>query len=267
MEPILLGIEPPLARLSLNRPDRRNAMARAMWLALPDFCARIEASAALVVIVEGAGGHFCAGADISEFDEVYRDSAAARAYIDAIQTALNALAALDRPTIARIEGNCIGGGMALALACDVRFCADDALLAITPARLGLVYGFAETKRLVEAVGPARAKDLLFSARDIAPAEALAMGLVDRAVAPNELWGAVMAYAEELSRLSQQSIRAAKAAVAAISGGLAAENAAFRALVELAALGADFAAGRAAFAAKRAPAFAAPTRPAPPRSTR
>ena len=78
MDEIILMIEPPLARLRLNRPERRNAMSRAMWLALPDLCARIEASDALVVIVEGAGGHFCAGADIGEFAEVYRDAAATR---------------------------------------------------------------------------------------------------------------------------------------------------------------------------------------------
>jgi len=254
MDPIILTLEPPFARLRFNRPERRNAMSRAMWLAMPKLCREIEASAALVVIVDGAGGHFCAGADIDEFAEVYRDDAATRDYVDAIQNALNALAALDRPAIALIEGNCVGGGLALAMACDLRFCADNALLAITPARLGLLYGFAETKRLIELVGPARARDLLFSARDVPPAEALAMGLVDRVAAPETLSGAVIAYAEDLSRLSQRSIRGAKAAVAAISGGLREENAAFRALVEQAALGEDFVEGRKAFVEKRAAKF-------------
>ncbi len=154
-----------------------------MWRALPGICAAIEARAdALVVVVEGAGGHFCAGADISEFDEVYRDALATRDYVDAIQDGLSALAALDRPTIARLSGVAVGGGLALALCCDLRFCADDAHLAITPAKLGLVYGHVETRRLVELVGPARAKDLLFSGRRVEPAEALAIGLVDRLVA-------------------------------------------------------------------------------------
>jgi enoyl-CoA hydratase/carnithine racemase len=254
MDEIILTIEPPLARLRLNRPERRNAMSRAMWLALPELCARIEASAALVVIVEGAGGHFCAGADIGEFAEVYRDAAGTRDYVDAIQNALNAIAALDSPTIARIDGNCVGGGLALAMACDLRFCAADALLAITPAKLGLLYGFAETRRLIELIGPARAKDLLFSARNVPPVEALAIGLVDRVESPETLEGSAMAYAGELSGLSQHSIRGAKAAVAAISGGLRQESDPFRALVEQAALGADFAEGRKAFVEKRAARF-------------
>ena len=256
MDEITLTTEPPLARLRLARPERRNALSQAMWRALPEYCARIEAqSVALVVIVEGAGGHFCAGADIAEFAEVYRDAAATGDYVDAIQNALNALASLDRPAIAKIEGNCVGGGLALAMACDLRFCAADAFLAITPAKLGLLYGFAETRRLVELVGPARAKDLLFSARRILPDEALAIGLVDRVVAPGILEESIRAYAAELSVLSQQSIRGAKAAVAAISGGLGAESPAFRALIERAALGEDFAEGRKAFVEKRAAQFA------------
>ena len=272
MDDILLTIEPPLARLRLNRPERRNAVSRAMWLALPGLCARIAASEALVVIVEGAGGHFCAGADIGEFDVVYRDAAATGDYLDAIQGALGALAALERPTLAKIEGNCVGGGLALALACDLRFCADDAHLAIPPAKLGLLYGFAETKRLVALIGPARAKHLLFSARRVAPAEAQHIGLIDRVTPQGRLEATVAAYVSELAALSQQSIRGAKAAVDAVSDGLDAENAAFRALVEQAALGEDFAEGRRAFAAKRSALFPsvrrrAPTRSSPPRSTR
>ena len=272
MDDILLTIEPPLARLRLNRPERRNAISRAMWLALPHLCARIAASEALVVIVDGAGGHFSAGADIGEFAQVYRDAAATKDYLDAIQNALNMLAALDRPVLAQIEGNCVGGGLALALACDLRFSADDAHLAIPPARLGLVYGFAETRRLVALIGPARAKDLLFSARRVPPAEAMAIGLIDRCIPADELNGAVMLYAEELANLSQRSIRGAKVAVDVVSGGLDAESAAFRALVEKAALGEDFAEGRDAFAGKRAARFPSagkrsPTRSAPPRSTK
>ena len=88
---------------------------------------------------------------------------------------------LDRPTIAVMRGIAVGGGLGLALACDLRFCADDAHLAITPAKLGLIYGHAETRRLVELVGPSRAKDLLFTGRRIETEEALAIGLIDRRV--------------------------------------------------------------------------------------
>ena len=255
MSDIDLIFEAPLARIRLNSPSRRNAVSRAMWRALPGICAAIEArSDALVVVVDGAGGHFCAGADISEFAEVYRDALATRDYVDAIQHGLSALAALDRPTIAALSGVAVGGGLGLALCCDLRFCAEDAYLAITPAKLGLLYGHVETRRLVELVGSARAKDLLFSGRRVDPGEALAIGLVDRVVPAEELQGHVSAYAETLARLSQKSIRGAKRAVDAIARGMQAESPAFRAAVEDAALGEDFLEGRAAFAAKRAPAF-------------
>ena len=255
MNEISLILEPPIARLRLSRPDRRNAMSRAMWRALPDLCARIAAaSEALVVILEGAGGHFCAGADISEFATVYRDRAATRDYCDAIQDGLKALVALDRPTIAALRGVAVGGGLALALCCDLRFCAADANLAITPAKLGILYGFIETQRLVRTIGPARAKDLLFSGRRVEGGEALAIGLVDRLVEAAELDAAVSAYASELARLSQHSIRGAKVSIAAIAEGLDEESPAFRAMIEQAAAGDDFVEGRSAFLAKRAPQF-------------
>jgi len=255
MTEISLIIEPPIARIRLNRPERRNAMTRAMWLALPALCAEIaEKKDVLVVVMEGAGGHFCAGADIGEFETVYRDAAATRDYSDAIQEALKALVAIDRPTIAALRGNAIGAGLSLALACDLRFCGDDAHLSTPPAKLGALYGFIETRRLVEVVGPARAKDLLFSGRRLACAEALAIGVVDRLVPAAGLDRTIDDYAAELAALSQYSIRGAKRAVDAVAVGLVEETPAFRDLVEQAGLGEDFAEGRAAFLAKRKAVF-------------
>jgi enoyl-CoA hydratase/carnithine racemase len=255
MTDISVSFEEPFARIVLNRPDRRNAISRAMWRALPAIKASVESRQdALVVLVEGAGGHFSAGADISEFEEVYKDAAATRDYGDAIQDGLRALIEIDRPTIAVLQGNAIGGGLGLALACDLRFSAADAYLAITPARLGLVYGHAETRRLVELVGPARAKDLLFTGRRIETDEALAIGLIDRRV-ETALRETVLGYARGIADLSQASVRSAKRAVDAIAAGLTVETPAFRALTEHAALGPDFAEGRAAFAEKRTARFA------------
>ena len=264
MTDISLSFEPPFAKILLNRPERRNAISRAMWCALPAIRTSIEANSdALVVLLEGAGGHFSAGADISEFDEVYKDASAARDYGDAIQDGLRALIEIDRPTIAVLQGNVVGGGIALALACDLRFCAADAYLAVTPAKLGLLYGHAETRRLVELVGPARAKDILFTGRRIETDEALAIGLIDRRV-ETALRDTVLGYGRGLAALSQASIRGAKRAVDAIAGGLLVETPAFRALVESGALGPDFAEGRAAFAEKRPARFAfrGPTPPVP-----
>ena len=265
MTDISLRFEPPIARIVLNRPERRNAISRAMWRALPAIRAVIEArDDILVALVEGEGGHFSVGADINEFDEVYRDATATRGYGDAVQEGLKSLIELDRPTVAVLQGNVVGGGLSLALACDLRFCAADAYLAITPARLGLVYGHAETRRLVELIGPSHAKDLLFTGRRIETEEALAIGLIDRRIEA-ALRETALGYARGLADLSQASIRGGKRTVEAICAGMAVETPAFRALSEAAALGPDFAEGRRAFAAKRAAKFAfrGPTAPLPP----
>ena len=206
MTDISLRFEPPFARIVLNRPERRNAITRAMWRALPAIRTAIEARGdMLVTLVEGEGAHFSAGADISEFDDTYADAATTRDYGDAVQDGLRALMELDRPTIAVIRGVAVGGGLGLALACDLRFCDADAHLAITPAKLGLVYGHAETRRLVELVGPSRAKDLLFTGRRIETEEALAIGLIDRRI-ETALEETVLGYARGLAELSQVSIR-------------------------------------------------------------
>jgi enoyl-CoA hydratase/carnithine racemase len=252
MSDLSLTFSGPVARLTLNRPERRNAMTGAMWRGLADVCAEIEARADVaVVIVEGAGGHFCSGADIGEFDQSFADLEAARAYLGGIEAGLNALAAIDRPTVACVEGSCVGGGLAVALACDLRFAAEDAHLAVPPAKLGLLYGPVETRLLVEAVGPAAAKDLLFSARRVGADEALRLGLVNRVLPGAELKGGVETYARDLTTLSGASIRGAKKAVRA---ALAGDSAGLRGLVETAALGVDFQEGRAAYQAKRAPRF-------------
>jgi enoyl-CoA hydratase/carnithine racemase len=254
MTDISLRFEPPFARIVLNRPDRRNAISRAMWRALPAIRAAIEAREdMLVALIEGEGANFSSGADISEFDQVYRDAAAIRDYGDAMQDGLNALIALDRPTIAVMRGAAIGGGIGLALACDLRFCAADAHLAITPARLGLIYGHAETRRLVELVGPSRAKDLLFTARRIETDEALAIGLIDRRI-ETALLETVFGYARGLADMSQASVRASKRAIDAVAAGMSVETPGYRALAEWAAQGLDFVEGRAAFAGKRTPRF-------------
>ncbi|HEY3719587.1 MAG TPA: enoyl-CoA hydratase-related protein [Roseiarcus sp.] len=254
MTEISLRFEPPFARVVLDRPDRRNAITRAMWRALPAIRTAIEArDDLLVVLVEGEGAHFSAGADIAELGDIYPHAAATRDFGDAMQNGLKALMDLDRPTIAVIRGVAIGAGLGLALACDLRFCAADAHLAITPARLGLVYGHAETRRLVELVGPSRAKDLLFTARRIETDEALAIGLIDRRIEA-ALQETVLGYARGMADLSQASVRACKRAIDAIAAGMTHETPGFRALTEAAAFGPDFVEGKEAFATKRTPKF-------------
>lgn len=252
MTGLCLEFEPPTARLALRRPERRNAMSDAMWRELPNVCTEIEARTDVrAVIVEGVGGHFCAGADIGEFDEVFADLDRARAYLRAIELGLGALCRLDRPTIAKLEGSTFGGGLALALACDLRFAAEGALFSVPPAKLGLLYGPVETRLLVDTVGPAAAKDLLFSGRVVDAQEAVRLGLINRSLPRAEIDEAVQGQVSNWASLSQISIRGAKKAVHA---ALASDLDMVRSLVEAAAMSGDFREGRSAFKEKRVPRF-------------
>lgn len=245
-----------LAALELNQPDKRNAISQDMWQAFPDICDAVEADDGIkVLVLRGAGGRaFSAGADISEFATVYADAESARRANDAIRLAQARLRALDRPTIAMIDGVCIGGGLGIALACDFRFAVPAAKFAITPAKLGLAYSFHDTAQLVEKVGPVRAKDILFSARLIEAEEALAFGLIDRIFAPDALLPELTRYAEDMASLSQASIRTAKAVVNGISDAMLAAADRYAAVVDASFDGPDFREGYRAFLEKRKPQF-------------
>lgn len=246
----------PVVTLELNQPERHNAVSSAMWRALPEAVAAIEADEAIrVVLVRGAGGRaFSAGADISEFDAIYSDPERTEAYNAAVRAGQAALRGLHRPVIAVVDGVCVGGGCGIALACDLRFASTAARFAITPARLGLAYSYADTAQLVEKVGPARAKDILFSGRMLPAEEALAIGLIDRLIAPDELEGVVRNYAEDLARLSQTSIRAAKAIVNMLVDASAETPAEAARIADSTFTGPDFREGFQAFMEKRKPRF-------------
>jgi enoyl-CoA hydratase/carnithine racemase len=246
-----------VATLLLDQPARRNAMTRAMWRALPGVVAKAAADPDIAVLrVEGAGGHFCGGADISEFAETYATPEATTAANADIAAAVEALAAFVKPAVALIRGACVGGGVALALACDLRFAAADARFAVTPAKLGLIYGQADTTRLVRAVGAARAKDLLFTGRLLDAAEALRIGLVDEVRAPGDLEAFATAWLAPVAQGSRTALRDIKAMVRAVEEGTQAASPALRALFDDAFAGPDFAEGYRAFLEKRPPRFTA-----------
>jgi enoyl-CoA hydratase/carnithine racemase len=254
---VTLTREGALGRLTLDRPDKRNAITQAMWEAIPRLLAEAEADRALLVlIVSGARDHFAAGADIAEFPVVYATPESARVYSDAVQAAGRALAAFSKPTIAEIRGACVGGGAGLALACDLRFADPTTRMGITPGKLGLAYTLADTKRLVDAVGPARAKDILFSGRLVEGQEALRIGMVDFLEPADGLTETVRAYAQGLEHVSQFSIRAMKATINAIVAGQSSETqASYGAYLE-GFQGDDFKEGYAAFLGKRPARFTA-----------
>lgn len=253
--PVTLEVEGETARLTLNRPTKRNALNQEMWRLIPHLLETAAADKAVkLLLVQGAGSYFAAGADIAEFEEAYATRERTAVYAADIAAAMDGLADFPKPTLAIVQGACVGGGLGLAMACDLRFCADDAVLGVTPARLGLIYPLGDTRRLVQAVGPARAKDLLYTGRLVDAGEALSMGLVNRVLPAAELEGAVAEYAAGIRDASQWTARATKRMIALILSGQTAESEETRAMFLDAVESADFQEGRRAFVEKRKPVF-------------
>lgn len=249
-DPIRLETYGDIAELILDQPARRNALSVAMWAGLPRLVAGANDDTSVkVIILRGAGGHFAAGADISEFDAAYSDREAARASGGHVAAALAALETSAKPVIAAIDGSCVGGGVSLALACDIRIASEAARFAITPARLGIVYPPSDTRRLLQAVGPGQAKRLLMTAGQIGAEEARKIGLVDL-ISDGDIHAAARELAGEIAANSQWSVRNIKAMIAGLQSGWSDASPEAEDLFLDGWEGDDFAEGRAAFLAKR-----------------
>lgn len=255
-EPLWLEREGAVATLALNRPDKHNAMTLEMWGLLPSLLDDVAADADIkALVLRGAGEQaFCSGADIGEFERIYAEPRLGEDLTRMVDLALDRLNGLGKPTVAMIRGNCVGGGCALALACDLRFAAADSRFGIPPARLGLAYSLADTRRLVHAVGPSMAKDMLFSGRMIDGEEALRVGLIDRLVPAESLAEETTAFLGTVCSRSQYSVRAAKAIVQAVLDGAAQDTPKTRDLVAGSFTNEDFLEGYRAFLEKRPPTF-------------
>lgn len=243
-----LLLEPgEIARLILDRPDRRNAMTAAMWAVIPEICDRVTRDGSRVLIVTGSGNAaFCAGADISEFETVYGTPETTAAYNRDVRLAQARLRDLACPTIAEVHGVCYGGGCGLALACDFRVASAGATFAITPARLGLAYSPADTWQLIEKVGMPRAKDLLLTGRAVTAQEALDIGLIDR------IDDSATALADHLAGLAPAALGAIKAICNGL--GLPSPRPDLQAIFEATFAGPEFREGYSAFLEKRRPDF-------------
>jgi enoyl-CoA hydratase/carnithine racemase len=253
-ESLLLHRDGPVATLTINRPDRLNAITLAMFSRLPALLAEAEAMDGVrVLVLRGAGRRsFSAGADISEFETARTTPEQAAVYDDAVSAAEEALATFPAPTVAAIHGHCYGGGCSLALACDLRFSSSGARFAITPAKLGIVYPLRSTKRLVDAVGPARAKFILMSGIDIDADRAARIGLVDEV--HDDVDAAVGDLTAILAARSGVTQRAVKQTVARIMSGVTADDDAQAALRDAALASPDYAEGVRAFLERRPPKF-------------
>jgi enoyl-CoA hydratase/carnithine racemase len=244
-----------VASVTLNRPAKRNAVSLAMWRRLSDIFLELGARDDVrVIIMTGAGGHFCAGADISEFASVRADVPSGRVYEAVNEAASLALRDCPKPTIAAISGYGMGGGCALALACDLRVGDNSTRMGIPAARLGVVYGEVDCALLYRQVGLANAKHILFTGRAFAAQECLNMGLLDSIAGDTALAGA-QALAQQIVGNAPLSLKGSKIILEALSAGTAAtRRAEISSLIEAAMASADYREGARAFLEKRPPAF-------------
>ena len=245
-----------VATLTLDNPARLNAISLAMWQQIGDAVQRYETDDGLrCLIIRGAGDKaFASGADISEFGSL-RTGDAAKLYDVAAKHAMTRLEATAKPTIAVIDGYCLGGGIALALCCDIRLASDDAVFSIPAARLGLGYDYVGMKRLVDLVGPARAKLIFFSARKFGAEPAKDIGLVDMIAPKARLADEAKALVDTIADNAPLTIAAAKRAIATTQRSPQPDDiAAAEAMAAACFESEDYAEGCRAFAEKRRPKF-------------
>jgi enoyl-CoA hydratase/carnithine racemase len=250
------GPDGAVATLVLNRPDVHNSIRLSMYERLPELLREIDADRSVkVLVVRGAGQRaFASGADISEFRDVRANKDTAKEYNERVSAAELALEGVSKPAIAMVHGYCIGGGCGLALACDLRFADEQASFAITPAKLGLVYSLDSTKRLVDAVGPSKAKWILLSGQRVNAQRAYEIGLVDELVQADDLEKLTYEFAELLCTRAQFSVRASKQIVGRIVAGQSEDDDASRDLRNSSFDTEDYAEGVRAFLEKRRPNF-------------
>ena len=256
-EKMLARVERGIGWVTFNQPERRNAVSLEMWQALGEIMEAFEADDAVrVVVLTGAGGKaFVSGADISEFEQQRADNAQRASYGQVSGRGHAALARCSKPVIAMIRGYCIGGGLVIALAADLRFATEGSKFGVPAAKLGLGYDYPGVAALARLVGPARAADILYSARQLPAEEALRYGLIDFVVPDEQLESAVGEYVENVARNAPLTIRAVKASLQAYARYTQRSDvASVEALVKQCYDSEDYREGRRAFMEKRTPSF-------------
>jgi enoyl-CoA hydratase len=256
-ERMIARIEGPIGWMIFNNPARRNACSTDMWAAMPEIIDAFEKDPAVrVVVLRGIGETaFVSGADISEFEQT-RSSAESNVYYEGLtEKAGKRLAECRKPTIAMIHGFCIGGGVGIAVGCDLRISADDGKFGVPAVRLGLGYGPAGVKKLMDLVGPSYTKEIFFTARHFTAAEANVMGLVNRVLPKTELEEYVRGYCATIADNAPMTINALKRTVAElVKASPAADIDYCNRLVTECFDSQDFIEGRRAFMEKRRPVF-------------
>jgi enoyl-CoA hydratase len=247
----------PIGRVVFSNPDKYNAMTRDMWEALPPALQRFDADPEIrLVVLEGAGDKaFVSGADISQFESQRTDAAAQTRYNDAVEAAYLAPLRCSKPVVAKIRGICMGGGLGLAAACDLRFCTDDSRFRMPAGRLGLGYNTAGVGRFLAVFGLQNTLDIFFSARIFDAADALRMGFVSRVEPRASFDAAVDQWCDSVAANAPLTLRALKQTVdALIRDPQDRDMAAVDAAIAACYASDDYREGARAFMEKRPPVF-------------
>src|SRR5665213_971966 len=243
--------------VTFNNPERHNAVSLDMWEAAEGILDEFRNDKTIrVVVVTGAGGKaFVSGADISKFEKERSTQEGVQRYNAAVDRANNAFYNFPKPTIAMIRGYCIGGGVGLALCCDMRICTEGSKFGVPAAKLGLGYRYDGLKKLVDLVGPSFAKEIFYTARQFTAAEAQQMGLVNRVVADAELDSYVKDYADTIAGNAPLTIDAVKFVVKQVLADESERDLKKAdAMVNACFASQDYIEGRKAFMEKRKPVF-------------
>lgn len=251
---VIVEVAGPVGRIIINRPDRHNALNLTMWKSIPQAVAEIERSNDVrCIVLQGAGDKaFVSGADISEFETVRCDSETNTYFTHHVTQATRSLRDSRLPVIACIDGYCIGGGVVLACACDIRIASDDATFAVPAARLGLGYELDNYQALERLVGPGNAAAIVLTAQTVSVEDAFRMGLVQQIAPKSRLHQTVEELAIQIARLAPLTLSAAKASARALRSPEAQTDA--QKAIDRCFDSEDFAEGRVAFREKRKPSF-------------
>jgi enoyl-CoA hydratase/carnithine racemase len=240
-----------------NQPAKRNAINAAMWRGIPRAMAQFDADPEVrCVAFRGAGTEaFASGADISEFDEIRAQKSSVAEYDGLLDQVLHSIQDSRKPSVAMIYGFCMGGGLEVALACDLRYCGRSAQFGIPAAKLGLAYNIEGHRRLIETVGHARAREIMFLGRRYNADEGFAMGLVNQVFHDAELDGEVGRIITQLCENAPLSIANSKTIIEEyVKAAGAPDEANMTTAIERCAKSGDYQEGRRAFMEKRKPAF-------------
>jgi enoyl-CoA hydratase len=251
---LITSIDGAIGWLTFNQPDRLNAVRLDMWQALPTAVEALSGDPGVrAIVVRGAGDRaFISGADIAEFEQERFDAASNRPFTAAVSAATSSLIEAPKPVIAMINGFCIGGGMVISSACDIRICSEGSRFGVPAGRLGLGYELDNFRRLQSIVGKSVAMEMLATARQFTAEEALAAGFVNRIVPAADLETAVREMVVQIIRTAPLTFAAAKLASRAASDPSLAKQA--QDAVDRCFDSQDYKEGRAAFSDKREPRF-------------